>query len=449
MPLDLKQAAIRVLSRHPVYRAFPPGTLRTSATLLYLGERTGADVLDVRKLGRIPTRYLKPATIAAHTAFRSGQDDLVETTLLALEGGFPEAPDVHILWCDLHTFNGRYEEALHSAQRARLLSPTTVSAVARVARLSYRAVPAAEADQIAATAAGRFPRNNEVLWAVCKACQTPDQYERILAVWRAAARPVDLLRAVRPLALAAARTGQVDAAIGLYRDALALAWDKGKPLRKVSPARLEGRGAWSAIVDLARALDGARVPFFFAAGTALGLVREGRPLGADSDIDVGIWQADWDRDALIDLFTRHPKFDLDLHPRSQKVSLRHRGGSPVDVFRYYPDGEKVWHDGVFVRWGNTPFQTGRTTIGGNDLPLPLDTDRYLTENYGDWRTPNPAFDAFTDDAPNVEVTWPEYRRLHHLRRAFHRVSNGDPDGARRDLMLAEESALLDRIGVRS
>jgi hypothetical protein len=121
----------------------------------------------------------------------------------------------------------------------------------------------------------------------------------------------------------------------------------------------------------------------------------------------------------------------------------------VDIFRYYPDGEKVWHDGVFVRWGNTPFQTGRTTIGGNDLPLPLDTDRYLTENYGDWRTPNPAFDAFTDDAPNVEVTWPEYRRLHHLRRAFHRVSNGDPDGARLDLMLAEESALLDRIGVRS
>jgi hypothetical protein len=438
-----------MLSRRPIYRAMPPGTLRTCAALLYLGERAGVGGLDVRSLGRIPTRYLTPAIIAAHTAFRSGQDDLVEPALAALEGRFPEAPEIHVLWCDLHTFHGRYEAAIRSAERARLLSPTTVSAVARMVRLSYRVLPADEADQIAAAAARQFPRSNEVLWAVCKVCHTPAQYERIFTAWREATEPADLLRAVRPLALTAARTGQVDTAIGLYRDALALAWDTAKPLRRVPAARLEGRGAWTAILDLAQALDSAGIPYFFAAGTALGLVRQGRPLDADSDIDVGIADAGWDRDMLIDLFTRNPRFDLDLHPRSQKVSLRHRGGSPVDVFRFYPDGDRVWHDGVFVRWGNTPFQVSRATIAGHNLPLPVDTDRYLTESYGDWRTPDPAFDAFTDDAPNVEVTWPEYRRLHHLRRAFHKVSNGDPDGVRRDLLLAEEPALLDRIGVRS
>ena len=92
-------------------------------------------------------------------------------------------------------------------------------------------------------------------------------------------------------------------------------------------------GAWGAIADLREVFDGAGLPFFFAAGTALGLVREGRPLSADADIDVGVNEADWDRDALIEIFTRHPRFELDLHPLTSRVSLRHRGGSPIDVFR--------------------------------------------------------------------------------------------------------------------
>jgi hypothetical protein len=75
----------------------------------------------------------------------------------------------------------------------------------------------------------------------------------------------------------------------------------------------------------------------------------------------------------------------------------------------------------------------RREIRGVSVPLPADADRYLTENYGDWRTPRPAFDAFTDDAPNLEVTWPEYQRLHLLRRAYKRAAAGDPAGAEREL----------------
>src|SRR5690606_10049917 len=199
------------------------------------------------------------------------------------------------------------------------------------------------------------------------------------------------------------------------------------------------------IRDLRRVLDRARIPFFFAAGTALGLVREGRPLGADGDIDVGIFDADWDRNALIDLFTADPMFDLDLHPQTEKVGLRHRGGAPVDIFRFYEKDGRIWHDGVFVRWHNSPFQVRRRRVGGMDLPLPADVDRYLTENYGDWRVPRPRFDAFTD-APNVEITWPEYHRVHLLRRAYHRLAVGDRSGAVRELRRAGEDALARRVG---
>ena len=125
---------------------------------------------------------------------------------------------------------------------------------------------------------------------------------------------------------------------------------------------------------------------------------------------------------MIELFTRDPRFDLDLHPQTQKVGLRHRGGAPIDIFRFYREGDVIWHDGVFVRWRNSPFTVARRDVGGQALPLPADPERYLTENYGDWRTPDPQFDAFTDDAPNLEVTWPEYQRMHLLRRAYERLA---------------------------
>src|SRR6185436_17431193 len=86
----------------------------------------------------------------------------------------------------------------------------------------------------------------------------------------------------------------------------------------LSNTRLGGLGASAAIDDLCRVFDSAGVPFFFAAGTALGLVREGRPLGDDGDIDVGVLAEDWNRDVLVDAFTRDPRFDLDLHPLSGK-----------------------------------------------------------------------------------------------------------------------------------
>jgi hypothetical protein len=446
-----KQSVVRVLSRTPLYRAMPNGALRTYAALKYLGENSGGDEITrfIRASGGIPTRHLSTAMVAARAVFRAGADDLLNETLTTLDQRFPESPDLRALNADFHAYYGDYEKALDAARHGRLLQPSHAGSVARVIQYGYRVLPAAEADQAAVDALRRFPVNGEVLWSVCKLCDSSEQFGKLTDTWEQVRKePVDLLRAVRQLATAAARAGEIEAGVDLYRRAITLVLDGADLGGPIVDSKLEGKGAWTAFEDLHQALDGAGVPYFIAAGTALGLVREGRPLSADNDIDVGVFDEDFDRDALVELFAKHPRFDFDVvHPRTKKLGLRHRGGSPIDIFRFYRDGDLMYHDAVFVRWGNSPFEVSRRDIRGLDLPLPADPDTYLTENYGDWRTPYPGFDAFFDgDAPNVEVTWPDYMRLHFIRRGYKQLSKGNMSAAATELTRAGEPALAARIG---
>lgn len=452
MLLSLKQAVTSLASRYPLYRALPPGTLRSYAGLKYYAQNGSHEDIArfVKSSNGTSTRYFSTSIVAAKALFRAGYDDHLDDILETLLDRFPFDARLHELISDVHAFHSRDEEALRSAERARTLMPSSGGAVARVVRLSYLVHGTERADEIAVTALRCSPRSRTVRRAVCRACTTPEQFGRIMAAWEATRKGQDdLVGAVRTLATAAARSGEIDAAIELYRDALRILAKTGQPAPTHRQRTLAGRGPWNAIVDVASALDAAGIPFFFAAGTALGLVREGRPIGADGDIDVGIFDQHWDREQLLDLFRGDPRFILaDAHPYAKKIWLEHRGGSPVDLFRFYEEDGRIWHDAVFVRWHNTPFTVERREIRGVNLPLPAPVDNYLTENYGKWRTPNPGFDAFTEDAPNVEVIWPEYATLHYIRRAYMQWANGTKAGVRRELERAGETKLLEEIGLR-
>jgi tetratricopeptide (TPR) repeat protein len=447
MKIPAKHTLLRLIETRPVYRGLPPSGLRMYAALKYYGQHSPGELADVvRSMGALPTRWLPTALLAARAAFRTGQDDLLEQALDSLERRHADSPEVHLLRADLHTFYGRYAEALACVEHARRVRPSSAGAMARMVRLGYRVHDMDVADRTAVTAVGEFPLAPSVMWPVATACRSAEQYRRIKSAWDATVTdPAGLFRVVRQLAVAASRGGQTDDAADLYLRAIRLLPGSGRAAATTVTTRLDGLGSSGAIDDLCQAFDGARVPFFFAAGTALGLVREGRPVGADRDIDLGVFEEHWDRDTLIDVFSRHPRFELDLHPQSSKVGLRHRGGSPIDVFKFYREGDKVWHDGLFVRWHNTPFAVVRRSVGGRDVPLPAEADIYLTENYGDWRTPNPAFDAFTGDAPNLAVTWPEYQRVHYLRRAYDHMVKGEVDRARHYLELAGEGEVAARL----
>jgi tetratricopeptide (TPR) repeat protein len=418
-------------------------TLRTRVRRLVA--RTIVSRPAYRAFIQLPTT----STLVARAAFRTGRDHILRQALHRLERHRPDSVSPLLLRADLLTFEGRYEEALTVAERAAQLDPASPAAAARVVKLSDRACDQESTTRVVESAVTRFPRSVEVMWQVAMSCRSAERYGRIAHHWQqATAVPTDLPRVVRQLTSAAARAEQLDAAVEWYRRATTVLLDSTGPVPRPVVTRLAGLGARGALRDLCHALEGAGIPYFLVAGTALGLVREGGPLGADQDLDVGVFDADWDRDRLIALFTGDPRFDLDLHPQTQRVSLRHRGGSPIDVFRFYEEGGRVWHDGVFVRWHNTPFEVARRRIGGLDLPLPADIERYLVECYGEWRTPYPGFDAFTDDAPNVEVTWPEYHRLHLVRRGYERLATGDHAGAVSEFRRAGEVALAESVGRR-
>jgi hypothetical protein len=425
----------------PLYRALPPGRLRETSAVLYHADRAPADAC--RYLERHATAGTGTALgdlVAARAAFDARRDELTHALLDGLLDRFPERPDAHLLLSELLSFEGDVAGAVDHAVTARLLAPALPGAAAAEVRLRYQAGDA-DADPVALAAVARFPVSSSVVWAAAKGCSTPAQYERLRDTWRAAAdRPARVLAGVRPVGHAAARAGDLSEAIAVYAEGLTLLWTGGARTAPVTATELRGTGAAKVVHELVELLDTAGVPFFLAAGTALGYVREGGPLGHDADIDVGVWEQDWDRSALFELFDSHPAFRPDpVHPTSLKLSLKHRGGAPIDVFRFYRDGERVYHDGTFVRWWNTPFGVER--VRGDDgraVPVPTPADRYLTESYGDWRVPEPGFDAFVD-GPNVEVTWPAYRDLYLVRRAYARVSDGRREAARADLAAVRDA----------
>jgi hypothetical protein len=148
---------------------------------------------------------------------------------------------------------------------------------------------------------------------------------------------------------------------------------------------------------------------FLISGTLLGYVRDGAVIAWDKDIDVGVFSDETDLEAMDAAFEASMFQVRRIDFTSTRLRVQHVDGVAIDIFPHYWDGDArlFWHDGAATRWWNTPFGLTRTAFLGVDSWIPDDPERYLDENYGPWRTPDPHFDARLD-APNVEVTDEEY-----------------------------------------
>jgi len=149
---------------------------------------------------------------------------------------------------------------------------------------------------------------------------------------------------------------------------------------------------------------------FLISGTLLGLVREGKFIGWDKDIDVGIFCTKEKAFEIEKEFRKSKYFEVrKLDLTTDRIRIKHLCGASIDIFPHYLDknNAKVWHDGAATRWWNSPFTIKETKFLGKKVWIPSNPELYLDENYGNWRIPVKNFDARLD-APNAEVTNKEY-----------------------------------------
>ena len=202
--------------------------------------------------------------------------------------------------------------------------------------------------------------------------------------------------------------------------------------------------ARTALADLAAALPVDEWRWYVISGTFLGLVREGGFLAHDYDIDVGV-TADPGHpeqlDAMIEQLSRSSRFVVKKVDDAQTVvetapgrhaverslalvKLIHENGINVDVFVHHRERDVLWHGSSIHRWENSVFDLAEHTLGGVRVLGPADADRYLTENYGDWRTPVTEFNC-TTGTPNLVITRSFRSVALFLTRLGH-FAHGDP-----------------------
>lgn len=154
---------------------------------------------------------------------------------------------------------------------------------------------------------------------------------------------------------------------------------------------------WSTCAQLARS----NIPAFPFAGTLLGLVRNGRLLDFDKDLDIAVrmesWgaccaaleQAGWVRSPMRVEYANyrdyvHPELGITL----DVCGLQTRGKQVVGGFALPGYAEDYQRVSVFPK---LDLMQRSTDYG--EVWFPRQPEKILTAFYGDWRTPNPQWDT--------------------------------------------------------
>ena len=208
--------------------------------------------------------------------------------------------------------------------------------------------------------------------------------------------------------------------------------------RKLIPAMNKGK-AEATLFDFAILCKQNDVPFFLAFGSALGAVREGKLLGFDKDIDIGILP-NGDLNEVIRLVEQSPLFSIDkqfddmfessLDDARLFAAVRHlETGICIDLSQFFEYNGKYYAgfhkslDTEFL-WEFEPFDIRDVECAGGTFPVPCDSDLFLSSLYGDWRTPNETFDTIVMGG-NLTAKSEIIRRCYGLFRFYENYVGGD------------------------
>lgn len=181
--------------------------------------------------------------------------------------------------------------------------------------------------------------------------------------------------------------------------------------------------AKTTLKDFATLFPPDQLRWFVISGTFLGLIRENGFLAHDYDIDLGVFEDEIDIAATIEAIRASTTFVLKKYDRHTStlfqpktpatnpdvpyiLKLVHVTGIHIDLFIHYHDTSTDpgcdWHGSSLHRWENSAFDLVPYPFYEQTVLGPADADRYLTENYGDWRTPVTEFNC-TTDTPNLAL----------------------------------------------
>lgn len=136
--------------------------------------------------------------------------------------------------------------------------------------------------------------------------------------------------------------------------------------------------------------------WWLSAGTAIGLYRNKDVIPNDTDIDIGIKSKLGQKHILLDKFKLVRKMDWENRP-IQTAHIDPRNNCLIDIYYYYTDiknGKLVTISEYGWIHYKTPYiiknlyeiKNLHTKYG--DLPFLHPIEEYLTERFGDWKTPS-------------------------------------------------------------
>ncbi len=175
---------------------------------------------------------------------------------------------------------------------------------------------------------------------------------------------------------------------------------KTRPAESTNQKTFDVTKANKALSDLSEMANAKGTPVFLVSGTLLGCVREGQLLSHDKDIDVGIvgWENQY---ALCMALQESGRFTVSAqHLKGQDtfyIPICHNAtGMWIDIFVYHPQGEHLvtgvdFFFGYRQSFAFTPFELKDVEFLGVSMKIPVDAELNLTENYGQWRLPDPYY----------------------------------------------------------
>lgn len=153
------------------------------------------------------------------------------------------------------------------------------------------------------------------------------------------------------------------------------------------------------LLDMDKILRKYNQPYFLACGTALGVVREGQFIEHDSDIDLGVFRDDYNPEIesrILEVFKLKHRFGS-INTGYELSFIHPETGVSLDIFLHYKENFFYWYPtflsvcdkakNKMCRWKYTPFGLKPIEFFGGVFNLPDPIDLYLTESYGDWKTP--------------------------------------------------------------